>query len=72
MLYIGLCLGIDFNDEGFNFVIWYYLMVQVWFNFGQFEVVQDDICEVVCLEGFFGDLSYGVVFVQGQVLSYLG
>ncbi|GGI81199.1 tetratricopeptide repeat protein [Deinococcus wulumuqiensis] len=71
-LYAGPRPGTDPNEEGLNLATWHYLMAQVRLNLGQPEAAQEDIREAARLEGLYGDPSYGVALVQGQVLSHLG
>ncbi|MBI0444968.1 hypothetical protein D9600_03115 [Deinococcus sp. DB0503] len=66
-----LYLGHDL-DEGLNLATWHYLQAQALLNLGKPDEALASIREADRLERAFGDPSYGVALVWGQVMTQLG
>ncbi|GGK31994.1 hypothetical protein GCM10008955_27380 [Deinococcus malanensis] len=60
------------EDEALNLATWHYLRAQALLNMGQPDAAHDMIREADRLERQYGDPSYGVALVRGQVLTHLG
>ncbi|MFC4426813.1 tetratricopeptide repeat protein [Deinococcus navajonensis] len=60
------------EDEALNLATWHYLRAQALLNLGQPDLAFEMIREADRLERQYGDPSYGVALVRGQVLTHLG
>lgn len=60
------------EDDGLNLATWHYLRAQAQLNLGQPDAALDAIREADRLERQYGDPSYGVALVRGQVMTHLG
>ncbi|MBZ9713466.1 tetratricopeptide repeat protein [Deinococcus multiflagellatus] len=60
------------EEQGLNLATWHYLRAQALLNLGQPSAAHDMIREAARLEAQYGDPSYGVALVRGQVLTHLG
>ncbi|MGM9322598.1 tetratricopeptide repeat protein [Deinococcus aquaticus] len=62
----------DLEELSLNLATWHYLRAQTLLNLGQPDTAHDMIREAARLEAQYGDPSYGVALVRGQVLTHLG
>lgn len=60
------------EEDSLNLATWHYLRAQALLTIGQPALAQDMIWEADRLERQYGDPSYGVALVRGQILTHLG